>query len=55
MIRTTSLYDACHAQFARFPLAVSDLNDSGTVRSMILMVQDGYDPRVLCARAQGRH
>jgi hypothetical protein len=41
MIRTSSLYEACHELFAAYPLAARALNHSGTIRSMVLMLQDG--------------
>jgi len=36
----SSLYDKCHELFAAYPLAVQSVNRSGTMRSMILMLQD---------------
>jgi hypothetical protein len=41
MIRTSSLYDACGDLFAGYPLAVETVDHSGSVRSMVLMQQDG--------------
>ncbi len=41
MKRAGSLYDKCHERFAAYPLAVQPVNRSGTMRSMILMLQDG--------------
>ncbi len=44
MKRAGSLYDKCHELFTAYPLAVQPVNRSGTMRSMILMLQDGnYD------------
>lgn len=43
MIRTGSLREACHKLFIDYPLAVTVINRSGTVRSMVLMLQDGDD------------
>lgn len=37
----SSLYDKCRELFAGYPLAVQPVNRSGTMRSMILMLQDG--------------
>jgi hypothetical protein len=37
----SSLYDKCHALFADYPLAVQPVNRTGTIRSIILMLQDG--------------
>ena len=42
MINARSLYDACGDRFARYPLAVEP---AGTARSMVLLYQDGSDPR----------
>jgi hypothetical protein len=44
-VRATSAYQACHELFGSHPLAVRDVNLSGTVRSMVFMVQDGQRPR----------
>src|SRR6266481_7605868 len=41
MIRTSSLYEACHNLFTSYPLAAKAVNQSGTVRSMVLMLEDG--------------
>lgn len=40
MIRTKSLYDACQELFTGYPLAARTANHSGTIRSMVLMLQD---------------
>jgi len=45
MIRTSSLYEACQGLFARFPLAARDVGDGGAIRSMVLMLPDGNEPR----------
>lgn len=45
MIRTSSLHETCHELFAGYPLATTTANRSGTVCSMILMLQDGEDVR----------
>ena len=41
MKRPGSLYDRCRGLFAAYPLAVQPVNRSRTMRSMILMLQDG--------------
>jgi hypothetical protein len=41
MSHATSLYDRCHELFATYPLAVQPVDGSGTMRSMVLMLQDG--------------
>jgi len=41
----SSLYERCHQLFAGYPLAVTTVNRSGTVRSMTLMRQDSQDAR----------
>lgn len=38
-----SLYEKCRELFTSYPLAVSAVNRSGTVRSMVLMLQKGDD------------
>lgn len=38
---TSSLYDRCRELFAAYPLAIQPVNRRGTMRSMILMLQDG--------------
>ncbi len=38
---SSSLYDRCHELFAAYPLAVQPVDRSGTMRSMVLMLQDG--------------
>jgi hypothetical protein len=43
MIRTSSLYEACHELFACYPLAARAVNRSGTIGSMVLMLRDGDD------------
>ena len=43
MISTSSLYGVCHELFAGYPLAANSVNPSGTIRSMVLMLQDGDD------------
>jgi hypothetical protein len=43
MICTNSLYEASHELFTGYPLATRTVNRSGTVRSMVLMLQDGED------------
>ena len=43
MIRSDSLYEACQDLFAAYPLAAQTASRSGTVRSMVLMLQDGDD------------
>ena len=40
MICTTSLYDSCGELFARYPLAARALDDAGSVRMMVLMLQE---------------
>jgi hypothetical protein len=40
MKRRSSFYDRCRDLFAAHPLAVQPVNRSGTMRSMILMLQD---------------
>lgn len=45
MIQIASLYAACHELFAKFPLAARDVGDSGTIRSMVLMLRDDDDSR----------
>lgn len=41
MKRPSSRYDRCRDLFAAYPLAVQPVNRRGTMRSMILMLQDG--------------
>ena len=41
MSRASYLYDKCHELFAAYPMAVQSVNPDGTMRSMILMLQDG--------------
>lgn len=41
MIRTNSLYEASHELFTGYPLATRTVNRSGSVRSMVLMLQEG--------------
>lgn len=42
MIRTNSLYEACHELFVRYPLATRIVNSSGRIiHSMILILRDG--------------
>lgn len=43
VIRTSSLYEAAHTLFSRYPLAATAASHSGTVRSMVLMLRDGDD------------
>jgi hypothetical protein len=43
MICTTSLYEECQELFANYPLAVKAINNSGTIRSMVLMLRDSND------------
>jgi hypothetical protein len=43
MIHTSSLYETCHDLFTDYPLAATVINRSGTVRSMVLMLQEGAD------------
>jgi hypothetical protein len=45
MIETASVYEACGELFTSFPLAARDMDVSGTIRSMVLMLRDGDDPR----------
>jgi hypothetical protein len=45
MIRTTSLYETCEELFVGYPLAARIVNDSGTIRSMVLMLGDLDDVR----------
>lgn len=40
MTRTTTLYETCQNLFEQYPLAVQSVNQSGTVRSMVLMLED---------------
>ena len=39
--QTTSLYEACHELFSSHPLAAREVNLTGTIRAMVLMVCDG--------------
>jgi len=41
MICTSSLYEACHDLSTSYPLAAKAVNRSGTVSSMVLMLEDG--------------
>lgn len=41
MLDTGSLYDACHDLFSEYPQAVTTVNSDGTVRAMVVVVQDG--------------
>jgi len=41
MVRTGSLHDACHELFSDYPQAVTTLDSDGTVRAMVILVQDG--------------
>ena len=41
MKHPSSLYDGCRELFVAYPLAVQPVNRGGTMRSMILMLQDG--------------
>jgi len=43
MTHTSSLYETCHELFVAYPLATSAVNRSGTVRSMVLMLEGGED------------
>ena len=43
MIRANSMYETGHELFTDYPLAARTVNRSGTVRSLVLMVQDGAD------------
>lgn len=45
MIRTKSLYEACHELFTDYPLAARAVNRSSTIRSMVLLLRDGDDAR----------
>src|SRR5579862_5873954 len=45
-----SVYEACAELFADYPLAVRVADWEGTVRSMVLMLQDGGDPRFFALR-----
>src|SRR6516165_725998 len=47
MLRTSSPYETCRKLFARYPLATTNIDRSGTVRWMILMLQDGEGARFL--------
>jgi len=38
---TSSLYEASQQLFINYPLASDEVNDSGTIRSMVLLVPDG--------------
>jgi hypothetical protein len=53
MIETASVYEACGELFANFPLAARDMDVTGTIRSMVLMLRDGRDLRFFVL-AQGR-
>ena len=44
-VRAASAYQACHELFGSHPLAVRDVNLSGTVRSMVFLVEDDHLPR----------
>jgi hypothetical protein len=41
MIRTSSIYEACHELFADYPLAVRTASHAQAVRSMVLTVPEG--------------
>jgi hypothetical protein len=43
MVHTNSLYKACHELFTDYPQAARTVDESGTVLSMVVMVQDGDD------------
>ncbi len=44
MIRTSSLYEACHGLFAGYPLAACAADPGGrTARSMVLLLREGDD------------
>lgn len=44
MIRTSSLSEACHELFTRYPLAVT-IADQGAIRTMLLMLRDSDSAR----------
>ena len=41
MIRTHSVYEACKELFTDYPLATKIIDDSGTIRSMVLLLREG--------------
>lgn len=43
MTDTRPLSEECHGLFTNYPLAARNVNESGTVRSMVLMLPDGDD------------
>jgi hypothetical protein len=58
MIRTSSLSEACHELFSGYPLAARAANHAGTIRSMVLMLQDGDDSQFFVLShdsREGRH
>jgi hypothetical protein len=44
MICTASLYGTCRDRFIEYPLAARPVDRSGTLRSMVLMLQDSDNP-----------
>lgn len=52
MSGVASLYEACGQLFDNFPLAARDVDRSGAIRSMVLMLRQGDDARFLVL-AQG--
>jgi hypothetical protein len=45
VIETASVYEACGELFTNFPLAARDMDVSGTIRSMVLMLRDSDGPQ----------
>jgi hypothetical protein len=50
---SATLRTTCSELFARYPQAVNVLNDSGTVRSMVLLLADGGDARFFILNSEG--
>jgi hypothetical protein len=54
VITTASLYEVCGQLFARFPLAIRDLDLNGTIRSMVLVLHEQDEARFfVLAQSQG--
>ena len=43
MIRTISLYETCHELLTEYPVAAEVIDESGLIRSMVLLLPDGDD------------
>ena len=54
MTRTTSLYETCQDLFGQYPLAVRNVNHTGTVRSMVLMLEDDGEPAFFILNHQSK-